>query len=101
MDPGTDRQSGATCFTYTAKPTALGSVGLDGTIWSGPITSPLTNVADATPSVNTVVNFTQLFGKPIILDDESESLNWNMAGATVANGGVTMLLLAGATWFEV
>ena len=75
-----DAAATATVLQYTANPTA-GS--LVGNIWSGKQHSPSATTIGLPVML---VDFTLLYGKPIILTGITDVLGWNFAGAALPTG---------------
>ena len=75
-----DAAATATVLQYTANPTAGTLVG---NIWTGKQHSP-TAATIGLPVM--LVDFTLLYGKPIILTGITEVLAWNFAGASLPSG---------------
>lgn len=74
-----------------------GAGALVGNIWSGKINSPAAGTAGIGGYVGLQVDFTRLFGKPIILRGVAESINWNFNGVALPAG---LSVLGGFTWVE-
>lgn len=101
-DSNDPQPSTALLMQYTANPTTVGN--LVGTVWAGSVAAPLlatVSIGD-TPSFTGInVNFTERFGKPLVLRGPTQCLALNRASAAIANGGTVLTCLAGFSWYEV
>ena len=79
---------------YTAHPTTNGD--FVGYIWSGLIYCPATD-SDGTGYAGVEVDFTDMFGQPITLINENESIAWNFQGDVIAAG---LIISCYVVWTE-
>jgi len=74
-----------------------GAGALVGNVWGGRVDSPAAATAGIGGFIGAQIDFTRLFGKPILLRGAGESLAINFNGAALPTG---MTCLGGFTWFE-
>lgn len=90
-----DPAATATVEHWTTLATGLGT--LVGNVWSGRINSPAAATAGIGGFVGHQIDFVRMFGKPLMLRGDGESLAINFNGVTLPTG---MTCLGGFTWFE-
>ncbi len=89
-----DAAAAATAGHHTAANT---SGTLVGEVWSGRISSPAAATAGVGGYIGVMVDFTRLFGKPLMLRGAGEYLSWNFNGAALPSG---LNAMGGMTWYE-
>jgi hypothetical protein len=92
-----DASATASVQQWTANPTLGTLVNTTGTVWAGRVNSPAAGTAGIGGNLVTEVDFTTLFGRPLILRGTAQQLAFNFAGAALPSG---MTFLAGVSWTE-
>lgn len=89
-----DASPNASVLQYTVDPT-LGT--LVGDVWGGRINSPAVATAGIGGLVGAAVDFTEIYGKPILLKTANQQLGWCFNNAALPAG---LSVIAYVTWTE-